>query len=347
MKKISFIFLIAALFFIGCDDDGLYSDNDNKLSSDIDNELSSDTNSDINDGFSSDIMPGGVWMKMGDGMVVGTSDIDYYVASTHTFFLKSELPYLEKDDPGRSFSVFVDEKEIYNCVFHSMLSSSIPSGNYIYYSPYFYPKNILSIAFSSFSYGETNVISDLRNDPRIIEALKKYNQYHEGMYFEIQSVTKSKADVTMTDGLNNSDTTGLSGKIKWKWIMTGELYNPDTFDYYYLDPDKMAFGLFHYFTNGLSLYSYNLKKTYSSNVAPTQPDPWNAWDMKWLSLIKSGERKKISLTYYDFDEVQSGNYKAFFSFPRLSSQLKQTDIQQADGQIWVGELFVTKDIIVE
>ena len=36
-------------------------------------------------------------------------------------------------------------------------------------------------------------------------------------------------------------------------IMTCELYNPDTLDYYYLDPDKMGIGLFHYFTNGLYL----------------------------------------------------------------------------------------------
>ena len=338
MKKINFIFLIVALFFMGCDDDGLYSN------------IDEDSYSDYYDGYSSiswDIKPGGVWMKMGDGMVVGTSYIDYYVASTHMFFLKGDLPYLEKDDPGRSFSVFVDDKEIYNGVFHSILSSSMPSGNYILSSPHLFPKNILSIVFSSFSYDQTTIISDLRNDPKIIEALKKYNQYHEGMYFEIQSVTKSKADMTMTDGLHNSDTTGLSGKIKWKWIMTGELYNPDTFDYYHLDPDKMGMALFHYFTNGPSLYSDNLNKSYSLNVASTQPDPWNSWDMKWMSLIKSGERKKISLTYDTFEEIPSGSYKAYFSFPGLSMQLKQDDIQQADGRIWMGELFVTKDITVE
>jgi hypothetical protein len=321
---------------MGCDDDGLYSN------------IDEDSYSDYDDGYSSiswDIKPGGVWMKMGDGMVVGTSYIDYYVASTHTFFLKGDLPYLEKDDPGRSFSVFVDNKEIYNCSFHSMISSYRPSGFYVMSS--FYPKNILSIVFSSFSNGETNIITDLRNDPKIIEALKKYDQYHDGMSFEIQSVTKSKADVTMTNGLHNSDTTGMSGKKKWKWIMTGELYNPDTFDYYYLDPDKMEMGLFHYFTNGLSFYCNNLYKSYSSNVSPTQPDPWNSWDMKWMSLIKSGERKKISLTYDTFEEIPSGSYKAYFSFPGLSMQLKQDDIHQADGRIWMGELFVTKDITVE
>ena len=251
MKKINFIFFITALFFIGCEDDR----------------------------FHSDTKPGGVWIEMGDGMVVGTSDIDYYVASSYMFYLKRDVPYLENVVHGGSFSIFVDNTEIYTCNIIPSYSSSFPSGHY-FSSPLFFPKNILSIGFASHSYDETSISPDLRNDTRIIDALKRYRQYHEGLSFEIQSVTKSKGRMNMT----------------------GELYNPDTFDYYYLDPDKMGIGLFHYFTNGLYLYDGHYR-SYMHYGTSIQLDPWNSWNKKWLSLIKRGERKKISLTYDTFEDV--------------------------------------------
>ena len=298
MKKISIFLLIATLFFAGCDDDN---------------------------GFYSDIKSGGVWMKMGDGMIVGTSDIDYYDASTCTFYLKKDLPYLKNVFQGGSFSVYVDNTEIYKCNFIPVYSSSIPIGTYAYCSPFMYPDFILSIGFSSFSSDENNTIKDPRNDIRIINALKKYGQYHEGLSFEIQSVTK------------------MNDKI----IMNAELYNPDTFDYYFLDPDKMGIGLFHYFTNGLSMYDSNNKLNFSNNETIISPEPWDSWDIKWMSLIKNGERKKITLEYNNFEEIPAGYYHVFFSFPGLSYQIKQKEKNQVGGRIWLGNIYVTKDFIIE
>ena len=295
MKKISFLLLIATLFFTGCDDDDFYSD----------------------------VKPGGVWMKMGDGMVVGTSDIDCYYASTSTFFLKKDLPYLKKADYGGSFSVFVDNTEIYNCTIKSIVSSSFPEGIFLMNAP-FYQTYIMPIGFSSFLSDKKNVIPDLRNDPRIINALKKYGQFREGLKFEIQSVKKSNGNM----------------------IFTGELYNPDTFDYYYLDPDKMGMGLFHYFTNGLSLYDMNFT-SYTNREIFIEPDPWDSWDKKWMSLLKRGERKKISLSYNNFEEVPPGNYHAYFSFPGLSYTTEKKEIRQADGRIWLGNISVAKEFIIE
>ena len=289
MKKTGLISLIITLLITSCNDDEFYSD----------------------------IKNGGVWMKMGDGMIVGTSDIDYYDASTYKFYLKRDLPYLKKIEQGGSLSVFVDNTEIYKCTFYPSFSSAYPTGVYISSSPLFYPEFLLSI--------ETNIIPDPRNDDRIIEALKKYDQYHEGLFFEIQSVSKS------------------NGKV----IMNAELYNPDIFDYYYLDPDKMGMGLFHYFTNGLSFYDSN-NNSYTNQETVTRPEPWNSWNKEWLSLIKSGERKKISLVYNNFEKMLPGNYRASFSFPGLTNQIKQKELLQQDsGRIWLGQLFVTKDVVID
>ena len=307
MKKNVFILLIFTLLIAGCSgDDASLSDPQEGYGS-----------------LSSDVNPGGVWLKVDGVMIIGTSDIDYYDASSHIFYLKSELPNLKEVEHGKSLSVFVDQTEIYSCSFHSLLSSSVPTGPYILSDIFLYPLYVVKINFSSFSYGD-NIITDPRDDDRIIEALKKYEQYHEGMSFEIQSVKMSQG----------------------KMIVDAELYNPDTFDYYYLDPDKMGMGLFHYYTNGLLLYDNNYK-SYTTQETPVSPEPWDSWNIKWMSLIKSGERKKISLTYNSFEEVPPGSYQAHFSYPGLSHHVKQNELQQTAGRIRLGDIPATKDIVID
>ena len=120
--------------------------------------------------------------------------------------------------------------------------------------------------------------------------MKKYSQYRDGLSFEIRSMTKS------------------DGKI----IMNAELYNPDTFDHYYLDPDKMGRGLYHYFANGLYLRDHKYYTHHKTIIHPEPRSSWNSWSKEWLSLIKSEERKKISLMYDHFKEIPQGEYHYFF-----------------------------------
>ena len=39
---------------------------------------------------------GDFWLKMGDGSIVATSDIDYYDVSTHMIYLKEDFHILKK-----------------------------------------------------------------------------------------------------------------------------------------------------------------------------------------------------------------------------------------------------------
>jgi len=267
----------------------------------------------------------GVWLKMGDGSMVATSEINFYDLSTHMIYLKKKVPYLGKVDQGGTMSVYVDNVEIYKCSFHPTYLSSLPSGAYIS-NPTLYEKDIVRIDFRQV-YNSNNEpsITDPRNDKRIIEALKKNKQYHQGLDCTIQSV-----DV-------------LNGKV----VLDFELYNPDTFNYYHLDPDKMGVGLFHYFTNGPTFLNIQIPNHYTHLETVVKPSPWNSWKIEWLSLIKSGERKTFSITYDHFDHMPEGKYKMFFLYPGLNFGITQKELILESGRIWMGEINIEKDITVK
>jgi len=87
--------------------------------------------------------------------------------------------------------------------------------------------------------------------------------------------------------------------------------------------------------------------TFMQRGGSIQPVPWNSWDKGWLSLIKTGEKTNISIVYDQFDAIPSGLYHASFQYPGLTYQVKKSDIQQADGRIWLGEMTLTKDITIQ
>ena len=219
----------------------------------------------------------GFWLKMGDNSIVTTSDIDFYDISTHMIYLKKESSYQEKvEKDGRgTMSVYVNDEEIYNCSFHSHYLSYLPKGEYISCNPFYYPYDIIHINFLQIiDLNGKPLFTDHRSNERIIAALKKSHLYHEGLHCEIQSVDVSNEKV----------------------VLNIELFNLDTFDYYHLDPDKMGIGLFHYYTNGL-YFQNDQYQSFTHQETVIHPKPWNFWEKEWLSLIKSGESKNISITY--------------------------------------------------
>ena len=268
---------------------------------------------------------GGFWLKMGDNSIVATSDIDFYDVSTHMIYLKKALPYLKKVEKnyGGIMSVYVDDEEIYKCSFHSRIRSYLPNGEYISCNPSFYPEDVICINFLQIIDLAGNPrFTDHRSDERIIAALKKNHLYHEGLRCEIRSV----------DVLNE------------KLVLNIELYNPDTFDYYHLDPDKMGIGLFHYFTNGL-YFRNDQYQSFNHQETVIHPEPWNSWKKEWLALIKSGERKNISITYRHFEAIPAGKYKMSFCFPGIS-WTSQKNRMLNGGRIWMGDICTEKDITI-
>lgn len=268
----------------------------------------------------------GFCIMSNDKVVMNHNDFEYYDYSTHLIYMYNNKSFTKDINEIGSFTVYADGVEIYSGQTLPMYSSILSSGPVIRSHPLFYRDYIIPIEFGQIIDSLGNVTPDPREDVRIIEALQKYDQYHSGLSCEINSVQYST---------QNNVTIEL------------QLSNNDSFNYYYLDPNKMGVSLFHYFTNGLFIKDFTNKKAFTHKIEIIHPETWDTWKTEWLSLIKSNETKIITITYDSFENVLSGQYKATFEFPGLSHQVGKDDIQQNNGKIWLGELNLTKDITIE
>ncbi len=266
----------------------------------------------------------GITMKIGKQVVLTSNEIDYYDLSTHFIYLKGTDSFLKDKMVRDSFQIYAAGEKIYSGVFHSSYMSSIPTAPAIYLPPTFYGDYIVPITLMFYTdlEGKKHPSVDPRKDSRILQALKLRGQLHEGLKCEIRSLQ------------------AIQGSSKVSLEL--ELTNNDSFDYYHLDPDKMGMGLFHYFTNGLSFWSATQMKRYENHVQHIQPQPWDSWDISWLSLIRSGQKKTIWIHYTNFDPVPKGNYRLIFSFPGLG-HVEKSQLVQRNGRIWLGNLDLSQD----
>jgi hypothetical protein len=255
--------------------------------------------------------------------VIDISDIEAYDFSSHLIYLKQNNPSISDIESG-AFRVYVKDVKIYTGKFQPNSLSTLPEGVYINL-PRFYPDYILELKWSAVTENVNDPMDDPRTDPRIIEALKARNQYREGLNCKILSIQFQE---------NN--------KVEFSFNLT----NNDTIDYYFLDPDKMKIGLFHYFTNGLVLMNLNDLKFYNPQITITMPDDKSEylWEKPLLSVIKKGETKTYTVNYDAYDAMPSGKYRAYFTFPGLA-HVEQKDLQQSGGKIWLGSVSVDMDIV--
>lgn len=273
-----------------------------------------DIETEIKDGFC---------LIINDSIIYNSNSIDYYDFSSHLIYLKTGNIFSFAN--RGTFKIQVDNEDIYTGQMFPMYSSYMPSGSYIRCAPTFYNDYVIPIGFSQIIDQEGNSNDDPRNDSRIINALKKFNQYREGLSCEIISVQK------ITDN-----------KVK----ITLALTNLESGNLLYLDPDKMGLELFHYFTNGLIIRD-SQNNSYIHKLTTKEPKPWDSWTTDWLTLINGNETKTISIIYNDFDFLPSGEYTAFFNYPGLRHQIEKEELQQNNGRIWLGELINTKIIDIE
>jgi len=261
-----------------------------------------------------------------DRVVLSHDDFEYYDYSTHLIYLKDNNSFVDDIESIGEFKVFADKKEIYVGQTVPGFHSFLPSGPIISTHPSGYGDYIIPIELIQIIDTLGNVTPDLREDERIINALKSFNQFHAGLSCEIKSIQYlSPNDVSVELNLKNND----------------------SFSYYYLDPDKMGINLFHYFTNGLFITDFSTHKSYTHKIETVSADPWNTWKKDWLSIINGNENKVVTIIYDNFEDVPKGQYKATFEFPGLSFQVDKNDIKQNNGQIWLGEINMMKDIKIE
>lgn len=266
----------------------------------------------------------GYCLVAGEQVVLNHHDISFYDYGAHLLYLKDHISCAGLLENSSSFKVYAGGEEVYTVGTHPGYSSSFPlTDPFIWTHPTFYEDYILPFSSIRSLGGRAGVSADTREDPRIVAALKKYGQYREGLHCEILSC-------------NYSDPGEVILKLK--------LSNRDEVNYYYLDPEKMGKGLFHYFTNGLFLR--NDEESYSNHVEYMQPVPWDAWELEWMSLLKGGSSVIITMEYKNFDAVPPGSYRALIRFPGLS-HVDRDQLAQRNGQIWLGNLELESVVEVE
>jgi hypothetical protein len=269
----------------------------------------------------------GFCLVAGDQVVLNHHDIEYYDFSAHIIYLKPPLTFTDVFELYGVSAVYAGAEEIYSLSLHPGYSSTMPVDPIIWTSPTFYPDYVIAID-KMWTYQQmVEGLADKREDPRIREALEKYGQFRNGLQCEITSIS-----------YNSPDDVEVSL----------ELTNADAENYYYLDPGKMGMGLFHYFTNGLTIWDPVSSLYVSPEIEPIAPDPWNSYDMEWMSLLEGGSSVSLTITYDQFEELQPGTYDAFFSFPGMHHQVAgRDDLDQPGGRIWIGDIEMSGGVVVE
>lgn len=255
-------------------------------------------------------------------VVLNRYDIDYYDYSAHLIYLKSPDAFEEKFKvPGVSAAVYADSARIYDLHVYSAVASYIIEGPVIMVPQIFYPD--YTVAIENFWTSEQMAREgDPRQDPRIREALERYGQFRHGLQCEIASVQQL-----------------APGEVELQL----ELWNEDTRNYYYWDPAKLGMERYHYVTNGLFLVDAQ-GQHYSNHVDYLS---WDGADTDQLSLLESDSSVVLTLRYENFDALPPGSYEAYFRFPAQHYQIAREDLDLEAGRLWLGEIQLYKEIIVE
>lgn len=255
-------------------------------------------------------------------VVLNHHDIEYYDFAAHLVYLKDPISFSKDIVGSGAHAVYAGEDSIYKLENMNGYDSYMPAGPMIWNQP-LYKDYVMHIDLLRMQ--DPDHPDDPRADPRIVEALLKYNQFHAGLACEI-------VDLQINE----------SGHV----LLELELTNEDSYDYCYLDPYKMGLELFHYFTNGLLLRNSSWE-SFTHQIEVEYPDPWDSWNPAWLSVIESEETVNLSIDYLEFDEIPPGDYTALFRFSGLSHQIQKEELDQVGGRIWLGDLDLSVPLTID
>jgi hypothetical protein len=259
-----------------------------------------------------------VLLKTEGGFSYKYSDFELYDSSTHIFYFNTNHPEFKTENKDK-FSILANGQEIYQGPFLPGYSSYLPAGPFIPSFPYFYQNYALKI--ECWYLGNKK---DLRNDPAIINALEARGLLHSGL--------KVSLDPLEIDGTI----------LTFKFTVT----NYDTSDLLIIDLNKTGPNLFHYFTNGLSIYDSEHNLVFKSNIEHSAPTSYKDWKIDWLSVLKSGNSKQFAINYILNTPFKTGTYQASFEFPGLTFQISKDQLYQNNDRIWLGGIQVNKTMTI-
>jgi hypothetical protein len=146
--------------------------------------------------------------------------------------------------------------------------------------------------------------------------LRKHNLLHKGLSVRITAVKITGNQAAVSVRVENADDTDLL----------------------ILDPDKMGYPLFHYFTIGFYMHSSDHQRYYFSQTESEAPVPAYSWKAGWFRKLKSGESVTYRLIYTLDARPSSGSYIACFTFPGLGREVMLDQLYQGNARIWLGDV---------
>jgi hypothetical protein len=253
-----------------------------------------------------------VFFKTGSGLEYKFSDIELYDTSTHMLYFKNVHDEFKNLENG-SFTFLDKGDPIYSGSFWPGYSSAGPSGPFIMSPPFMFGNYALRID------NWHSDKPDIRNDAKMIAIL------NSGL-----TISSSSIEITGT-------------QLTFKFTVT----NQDQSNLMIIDLDKTGPNLFHYFTNGLYIYDLAHNEVFSSTIQHLTPDPWNSWNIDWLSELKSGDSKEFIITYQINIQLNPGEYNTTFQFPGMAYQVTKDQLYQGNSRIWLGDIPHNKRITIQ
>jgi len=266
----------------------------------------------------------GFFIEISDGTLITENDILFYDSSSCILFLKYDmyLSYKESESGNilkNEFTVFVNRDTIYQGVIYPydyMTSAGPPLPFFIYRDEQDLDRSVMEIRFTGYS-------SDLRNDPRIINALKNSGLLNSGISFTIDSV----------------EVFDLFPNDKVRCVIT--IKNHDPINYYILDPQKMGEAYYSFYNRGLVFYRH--ETGYVSDFDGIYHSEYGKITVDDFSLLKGNSSLSFTFSSDDYFIAFSGIYKCSFSLRYRGSYL---DLNQSDGRIWIGNVSSSIDNII-
>ena len=251
-----------------------------------------------------------------DSTEIVEDDILYYDSTAHFLYLKEDL-YLDPSVLG--FSVLVNHDTIYTGIIYSCHKSNPPPEPFLITDCFHYGPDILELDYYPLS-------SDLRNDPRIINALKEDDLLRNGIKCSIDSV-KVKSFEDYSEAICHITVT-----------------NHDLADYYILDPGKMGDLDFTCYTGGIYFQNMDTKAPSTYRWSVSNPY-YGEVTMNDFSLLSGDSKVSFTFKCSDYHKMGPGYYYATLKFCGLEYYLDQYDLVQDSGRIWVGRSIATIDSI--
>lgn len=255
-------------------------------------------------------------VEFSDSTLITEDNLLFYDSSTYLLFLKRDFDF---NQSMSGFNVLVDNDTIYQGIIYSCVLSAPPPSPYYILDCFIYGYDIIEIG----CYGESN---DLRNDQRIISALKNSNLLLNGITCRIDSIK----------AISFSDYSEVTCTITIK--------NNDTINYYILDPQKMGELEFNYFTGGISFQ--NIETRVNWFLRWSVPSDWENITINDFSILKGNSEITYTFKSSDYHKMEKGMYKAQFRFCGTKQKTSEFDLNQENGRIWVGDAEADMDSIL-